>query len=103
MFFAALCRVAAVSFALLSASFGQSMSPAQSKQEVAGTGQEKSENAARFAPSSRHFDRVLVIVLENGDYEAAIRDPNLAALAAQGPVSRIFMRCFIRRIRTIWR
>jgi acid phosphatase len=86
MFFAALCLVPALSFALLSALFGQSMNPAQSKQEAAGTGKEKekSENAARSAPSSRHFDRVLVIVLENGDYEAATKDPNLAALAAQG-------------------
>jgi hypothetical protein len=62
------------------------MNPPQSKEEAAGTGKEKekSENAARSAPSSRHFDRVLVIVLENGDYEAATKDPNLAALAAQG-------------------
>jgi hypothetical protein len=84
MFFAALCVVAALSFALLSALFGQSMAPAQSKQEAAGIGQPKSENAARSVPSSRHFDRVLLIVLENGDYEAATKDPNLAALAAQG-------------------
>ena len=35
-------------------------------------------------PKNHHFDRVVIIVLENGDYEAAIRDPNLSALAAQG-------------------
>ncbi len=33
---------------------------------------------------ARHFDRVVVIVLENGDYETARQDKNLAALAAQG-------------------
>jgi hypothetical protein len=34
--------------------------------------------------TAHHFDRVVVIVLENGDYEAAVKDSNLAALAAQG-------------------
>jgi hypothetical protein len=34
--------------------------------------------------TSHHFDRVVIIVLENGDYEAAIKDKNLAALATQG-------------------
>ncbi len=35
-------------------------------------------------PGARHFDRVVIIVLENGDYEAAVKDPNLADLAAHG-------------------
>jgi len=46
----------------------------------------KKEEAARAAQRSRayHFDRVVIIVLENVDYERAIQDPNLAALASQG-------------------
>jgi hypothetical protein len=48
--------------------------------------QGKAEEAARAAAraSARHFDRVLVIVLENVDYEVASQDKNLAELAAQG-------------------
>jgi hypothetical protein len=34
--------------------------------------------------NAHHFDRVVIIVLENGDYDAAVKDSNLAALAAQG-------------------
>lgn len=34
--------------------------------------------------SAHHFDRVLIIVLENGDYEDAVKDKDLASLAAQG-------------------
>jgi hypothetical protein len=46
----------------------------------------KKEEAARAAAraAAHHFDRVLIIVLENVDYERAIQDPSLAALAAQG-------------------
>ncbi len=46
----------------------------------------ESEQAAKPAAenSAHHFDRVLIVVLENGDYEAAVKDANLAALAAQG-------------------
>lgn len=43
--------------------------------------------AAAAAPKpnpAHHFDRVVIIVLENGDYEVAVKDPNLAVLAAQG-------------------
>jgi hypothetical protein len=83
MCFATLCRVAPLFFALMSVSVGQSTTPAPSKQ-VAAAAQQKSEDVARAAPGTRHFDRVVVIVLENGDYETAIKDPNLAALAAQG-------------------
>src|SRR5258707_5118876 len=32
-------------------------------------------------PKAHHFDRVLIIVLENADYEVALRDKNLAELA----------------------
>ncbi len=46
----------------------------------------KKEEAERAAARARahHFDRVLIIVLENVDYELAIQDKNLAALAQQG-------------------
>src|SRR3954462_2461742 len=37
---------------------------------------EEAERAAARAPA-RHFDRILIIVLENVDYERAIQDPNL--------------------------
>jgi hypothetical protein len=35
-------------------------------------------------PNAHHFDRVLIIVLENTDYEVAVRDTNLAELAKHG-------------------
>lgn len=46
----------------------------------------KKEEAARAAQRahSHHFDRVVIIVLENVDYERAMQDPNLTALASQG-------------------
>src|SRR3984893_4674783 len=45
---------------------------------------EKSPEARPAAKPNHHFDRVLVIVLENADYEAAVRDKNLAELATHG-------------------
>lgn len=44
------------------------------------------DNTARAITKTgvRHFDRVVIIVLENGDYEAAVKDPNLADLATHG-------------------
>lgn len=36
------------------------------------------------AAKAHHFDRVLIIVLENADYEVAVRDKNLAELATHG-------------------
>ena len=44
---------------------------------------EEAERAAARAPA-HHFDRVLIIVLENVDYERAVQDPSLLALAARG-------------------
>ncbi len=46
----------------------------------------KREEAARAAARApaHHFDRVVIIVLENVDYERAMQDPSLAALAARG-------------------
>ncbi len=63
------------------------MNPAQTnKAEAARPAQEKKDDAALAAAkaSAHHFDRVVIIVLENGDYETAIQDKNLAALAAHG-------------------
>ncbi len=62
---------------------GASQQP-QSEVTKSQTGkQEEAERAAARA-KAHHFDRVLIIVLENVDYERAIQDPNLAAFASQG-------------------
>lgn len=45
--------------------------------------QEEAERAAARA-SAHHFDRVVIIVLENVDYEVASQDKNLTALAQHG-------------------
>jgi hypothetical protein len=54
--------------------------------EITKSPEGKKEEAARAAAraSAHHFDRVLLIVLENVDYEEAVKNPDLAALAAQG-------------------
>jgi hypothetical protein len=73
--------------AFLALSQGQSISPVETNQtEAAKPAQEKKDVAPQAAAesSARHFDRVVIIVLENGDYEVAVRDKNLAALAAKG-------------------
>jgi len=65
----------------------QVTNPAQSNQaEAARPAQEKKDDAALAAAkaSAHHFDRVIIIVLENGDYEVAVQDKNLAALATKG-------------------
>lgn len=67
----------------------QSITPAppnQSQPQITKSPEGKQEEAARAAAraKSRHFDRVLIIVLENVDYERAIQDPSLATLAARG-------------------
>ena len=48
--------------------------------------QGKQDEAARAAAraTARHFDRVVIIVLENVDYEVASKDKNLADLPTQG-------------------
>lgn len=58
----------------------------QSQPEVTKSPQGKKEEAERAAARARshHFDRVLIIVLENVDYEAAILNKDLAALAQHG-------------------
>lgn len=73
-----------------SMTLAQSITPAPSGQtsqpQVTKSEAGKEEEAARAAARAKahHFDRVLIIVLENVDYERAIRDPSLAALASQG-------------------
>jgi acid phosphatase len=64
----------------------QSIAPGQSEPEITKSEKGKEEEAARAAARAKahHFDRVLIVVLENVDYERAMRDPSLTALAAQG-------------------
>lgn len=68
----------------------QSIAPAPQDQstqpQVTKSEEGKQEEAGRAAARAKahHFDRVLIIVLENVDYERAIRDPSLTALASQG-------------------
>ena len=65
----------------------QTLLPGQAQQpEIRKSEKGKEEEAARAAARAKahHFDRVLIIVLENVDYERAIQDPSLTALAAQG-------------------
>src|SRR6266851_1122754 len=54
--------------------------------QIGKSAEGKKEAAAEAAAkaSARHFDRVLIIVLENVDYEVAVQDKNLAALAEHG-------------------
>jgi hypothetical protein len=51
---------------------------------ASAAGPASTQPAATGAAASRHFDHVLVIVLENQDQEVAIRDPYLKSLAGQG-------------------
>jgi hypothetical protein len=80
-------------FATIGALFcaGMSALPAaasaqNNKTEAAKPAEQKKDDAAAAAVKSgaHHFDRVVIIVLENGDYEAAVKDKNLADLAAHG-------------------
>ncbi|MHB8217233.1 MAG: alkaline phosphatase family protein [Candidatus Sulfotelmatobacter sp.] len=87
LFLAAWFTMGALVCAPSGALTGQSTPPAQSSQAGAATPvQQKKDDAAQTAAgsSAHHFDRVVIIVLENGDYEAAVKDKNLAALAASG-------------------
>jgi len=87
-----LCRLFLLAFlALLSsdrirAQIAPAPPASQSQPQVTKSPQGKKEEAARAAAraSARHFDRVLIIVLENVDYERAIQNPDLMALAAKG-------------------
>jgi hypothetical protein len=88
LFFATCFTIGALFCAETNAAPGQSTNPVQSNQAegVAKPAERKREDTDQAAARSkaRHFDRVLIIVLENGDYEVAAKDKNLAVLAAQG-------------------
>jgi len=66
----------------------QKITPAdQSNQpQITKSPEGKQEEAARAAAraSAHHFDRVVIIVLENVDYELAIQNKDLAELASHG-------------------
>jgi len=70
--------------------WAQAITPVQSDQsqqpQITKSPEGKKEEAERAAERAKahHFDRVLIIVLENVDYERAIQDKNLAALAQHG-------------------
>jgi Phosphoesterase family len=75
---------------LLALSAGLRPASAQStpagQSEITKSAQGKKDEAERAAARARahHFDRVVIIVLENVDYEAAIQNKDLAALAEHG-------------------
>jgi Phosphoesterase family len=75
--------VPAVLFGAFVGALAKSTSP-----PTQAAGQGKEENAAAPGASAQtaahHFDRVVIIVLENGDYETAVKNSNLAALAVHG-------------------
>jgi acid phosphatase len=61
--------------------------PAQANQpQITKSPEGKKEEAANAAAraTAHHFDRVVIIVLENVDYEVASQDKNLLALAQRG-------------------
>jgi hypothetical protein len=64
----------------------QSSPPPNQQPQITQSPEGKKEEAARAAARARahHFDRVVIIVLENSDYEVARQDKNLAALSARG-------------------
>jgi hypothetical protein len=80
--------------ALLGWNLGWSFSPMSGSAQSVPLGQAemtkspegKKEEAERAVARSRghHFDRVVIIVLENADYEEGLRNKDLAALAQQG-------------------
>ena len=62
----------------------QSAAPGQAEVTKSSKGKEEEAERAASRASAHHFDRVLIIVLENVDYEAAIQNPDMASLAAHG-------------------
>ena len=75
-----------ISLVLLSSTSQAQITQEPSQPQITKSPEGKKEEAQRAADRApaRHFDRVLIIVLENVDYERAIQDPNLAALAQHG-------------------
>ena len=75
------CPIVATAQSTAPAPQNRSADPQISKSEQA-----KRQEAERAAARARahHFDRVLIIVLENVDYERATQDPSLRDLAIEG-------------------
>jgi len=65
---------------------GLALAQIQTEPQITKSPEGKREEAERAAAraSAHHFDRVVIIVLENVDYERAIQDPSLAELAKRG-------------------
>jgi len=90
LFLAASLALSAVMCAGPKYVWAQAITPVQSDQsqqpQITKSPEGKKEEAERAAERAKahHFDRVLIIVLENVDYERAIQDKNLAALAQHG-------------------
>ncbi len=62
----------------------QTTPPGQSQATKSTEGKKDEAERAVARAKAHHFDRVLIIVLENVDYEEAIKNPDLAALAQHG-------------------
>src|SRR5579871_3279866 len=71
---------------LITGSLLQARQQTSAQQNIAKSPQGKSEEASRAAARSpaHHFDRVVIIVLENVDYEQASQNKDLGILAAKG-------------------
>ncbi len=88
-FLAALYRTASLLLLLLGCCAipaGAQITQEPSQPQITKSPEGKREEAMRAAnrSSAHHFDRVVIIVLENGDYEAAIQNPDFASLASHG-------------------
>jgi hypothetical protein len=62
----------------------QSTPPGQANATKSAEGKKEEAERAAARASAHHFDRVVIIVLENGDYEDAVKNKDLAALAERG-------------------
>jgi Phosphoesterase family len=69
---------------ICSCAIAASAPPGQAEITKSPQGKKEEASRANARASAHHFDRVLIIVLENGDYEEAIRNKDLASLAAHG-------------------
>jgi Phosphoesterase family len=64
--------------------WAQSTLPGQAQVSKSPEGKKAEAAGAAARAKARHFDRVVIIVLENVDYEEAIQNKDLAALAQHG-------------------
>jgi hypothetical protein len=80
----AVCAAIGMLFTGTNSALGQATASVQTN-KTEPPEQKKGDVAPAAAKSdAHHFDRVVIIVLENGDYEAAVKDKNLSDLAAHG-------------------